>query len=182
MTCDTCNVWGFPDCGILQPCPNLILGLNIKGIITKPKPGLETPDYNIEALFVEKSNHPTSEYFKLAFGLARKKNLGFLTMPEVDLFGKTLVTIDRRRVRFDPFDKESVVFCPLNWVQETKTIKKFCHRLYCQSLELSDEFLNWIAKENGSFSELTFDKGERVFSATVAELKFFILIADWSEF
>lgn len=158
MVCRVCTYWDFKNCQRLLPCPEVKSETTFLGIITKPKSGPENPDGNIEAVFIEYSQETPSEFYKLAFSLAKKRNLGFLTMPEFDLLGKVPISLDRRRIRLDPFDNNKSVLCPLNWVQETKIIKKFCHRLYCQSLELSEDFLQWIVKENGHFSELTFDK------------------------
>ena len=120
------------------------------------------PDSNVEALYLEKSENARSEYFRHTFPLAKKNNLGFLNLKEFEILGRTPITPERRRIILDPFDEAKVVLCPLNWVQETRTVKKFCHRMYYQSFDLSEEFLRVVAKDTGDYAEVFFDKGKPI--------------------
>ena len=159
MACETCKYWNFAECKILMPCPKIRFPFKIIGTVTKPIGN--GPDSNLEALFLENSERGKDEYFRHAYGLAKRRNLGFLSLKEFEVLGRTAITPERRRRILDPFNEENYILCPLTWVQETRMIKKFCHRMYFQGFELSENFLEVVAKQSGDFAEVSFDKGTK---------------------
>lgn len=159
MACYHCIHWDFEDCGILIPCPEIKKPIEIIGVVIKPKAFLDPTDLNVEALFSEVNYERESDFYRHTYSLAKKGNLGFLTLWEFEMLGKIPVSDKRRRIKFDSFSSQKGVFCPLNWVQEARTCKKLYHRLYFQSLELTEDFLAKAALNSGNFAELEFDKG-----------------------
>ena len=118
MTCFPCEFWKFTGCGKMMPCPKLKPEIEIIGLVTKPNAAIGSTDLNLEALFLETSSEEENDFFKYAFALAKKKNLGFITLTELDILGKTPIDPNRKRFRFNPFNNHLSVLCPLNWVQE----------------------------------------------------------------
>ena len=146
----------------MMPCPKLKPELEIIGLVTKPNITIGFTDLNLEALFLNKDFKEDSEFFKYSYSLAKKKNLGFLTLMELDVLGKTPIDPNRKRFRFNPFEENESVLCPLNWVQEVRIIKKYCHRIYYQGFELSESFLRMAIGRKENYAETNFDKSKCV--------------------